>query len=114
MRDSDATARQWIRANIQGQNNGASDRQMFFMLQKLARQRRRVIGGGASSSSGVDFQGEYDPTKSYAAKAMVIFTPDGGSAGTYISAQKVAAGTSPDTGLPNWIALPNSPPGVWA
>lgn len=110
-RDQDATARQWIRARTVGHNNGGTDRQMFFMIQKLNRSRRRVVGGGATpSSGGMVFKGQYDPSTSYDAQNVVIFTPDGASAGTYVAMQAVS-GISPDVGSPNWVALPNMPAG---
>lgn len=113
-RDQDATARQWIRSKTSGFNSGGTDRQMFFMLQKLNRQRRRVVGGGAtSSSSGLQFKGQYNGG-AYKTQNMVIFTPDGQSPGTYIALQAVPSGQSPDVGFPYWVALPTSPSGVWA
>lgn len=81
--------------------------------QDLGRLRRRVVGGGGSpGTSGMDFGGQYNPGKAYGAKTLVIFTPDGGAAGSYISNNPVQ-GISPDTGMPNWTALPNGSPGTW-
>src|ERR1043166_8851083 len=51
------------------------------------------------TSVGLKFRGEYDPSaEDYNAQNMVIFTADGGAAGTYIALQKVPAGISPDIG----------------
>jgi len=86
-------------------------RELAKIKQDFGRLRRRIVGGGAQEGSGFSF-GEYDPSKSYVAGNVVIFTPDGGSAGAYVAQQNVA-GISPDTGAPNWIAWPNSPPGQW-
>ena len=119
IRDGDATSRQWRRTQVSGRNSGGTDRQMFFMLQKLARQRHRIVGGGGStSSSGMRFRGEWSASPSdglgaYKAQDVFAFTPDGGSAGMYI-ALKDPGSNSPDTGAPFWFAFPNSPPGVWA
>lgn len=114
VRDSDRTSNLWKRHNGNQFNLEGVYRSLDKLHQDLGKLRRRIVGGGGTTStSGMDFKGEYDPTKAYAAKTIVLFTPDGGSAGTYISNQKVVAGVSPDMGLPNWIAFPNSPPGMW-
>lgn len=113
-RDGDATSRQWLRMRTIGRVQGGNDHQMFFMRQQLARMRRRIVGGGVASSDGVIFGGEWNPNNSYKKNTIVFFTPDGLSAGTYISLQQVIAGISPDVGAPNWVVFPSSPPGVWA
>lgn len=111
-RDSDALARAWIKERTVGHNNGGTDRQMFYMLQKLARQRRRIVGGGGGISSGLTFKGEYN-NGPYQAQNLVAYTPAGGSAGMYIALVNVPAGVLPDTGNPYWFAWPNSPAGMW-
>lgn len=113
LRDTDATARQWLKSRTTTHNNSGTDRQMFFMLQKLARQRRRVVGGGGSAAGFMRFIGEYGGQAANA-QNVFAFTPDGGAAGLYIALGNIPASTPPDTGAPNWFAVPNSPPGVWA
>lgn len=113
VRDADRVSNWWKKNNGTANNLDGIYRSLFKLQIDLGRLRRRIVGGGGTSStSGVDFKGEYDPTASYKAKVIVIFTPDGGSPGTYISNQPVS-GISPDIGLPNWTAFPNSPPGMW-
>jgi hypothetical protein len=113
IRENDSTSRQWLRSRTMASNSGGSDRAMFYLNQKLNRLRRRVVGGGSTSSgSGMVWKGEYDPTAKYDVMDVVVFTPAGGAAGTYITNQAVS-GVSPDVGLPNWTAFPNGSPGSW-
>jgi len=64
---------------------------------------------------GVVDRGEYDPSKTdYVAQNLVVFTPDGASAGSYLALQNVPAGITPDTGAPYWRAFPIQIPGMWA
>lgn len=112
-RDSDSISRQWIKNRSAGHNQTGTDRQLFFMLQKLARQRRRVVGGGGSlPSSGMTFKGEYSGI-AYDSQNVVSFQPDGQSPGLYIALQAVPAGQSPDIGAPYWMAFPVPAPGMW-
>ncbi len=113
LRDRDAVSRAWILNRTTAHRNNSDSNQQFFANQKLARLRRRIVGGGTTSTSGLVFKGEYNGG-AYAANSMVVFTPDGGAAGTYISTKAVPAGVSPDTGNPYWIALPFPPAGVWS
>lgn len=112
IRDSDSTSRQWIRAKSNGYNTDNSNRATFSQNQRLNKLRRRIIGGGASAATGMIFLGEWNPGTSYAVQNMVIFTPDGMAAGSYIALQ-TNSGSSPDTGSPNWVALPNASPGMF-
>lgn len=106
---------------MQWQSNARDGSQLAIVMialqriqNELGKLRRRVVGGGGSrGSTGLVFKGEFDPSTAYDASNMVIYTPAGGSAGTYISLQQ-SQGVLPDTGSPNWVALPNSPPGVFA
>ena len=113
MRDADATARQWLRAKSVTHNTNGTNSQQFFLLQKLARQRRIKPGGSGSTSGGMSFKGEYNGGP-YASQNVVVFTPDGGAAGTYIALKGVPAGIAPDIGNPYWMALPFPPSGIWA
>lgn len=113
VRDPERPDRYWSRHNVTSISLDAVLQELAKIKQDFGRLRRRVLGGGATSgTSGMDFAGEYDPTQQYKAKTIVIFTPEGGAAGTYISNQ-ITQGVSPDVGYPNWTALPNSPPGMW-
>lgn len=113
-RDADATARQWLRAKTANYNSGGTDRQMFFMLQKLSRQRKRIVGGGGSTTStGLVYKGEYNGG-AYDTQNVVEFTPDGASPGFYLALKPVPAGQSPDVGFPYWKAFPAPAPGQWA
>lgn len=114
VRDTERPDRAWIKSKVTSSSVDAVLLELAKIKQDFGRLRRRIVGGGAAPSSGtVDYQGEYDPTKSYNAKVIVRFTPDGGFAGTFISNQAVPAGTSPDTGLPYWSDLNDSASAFW-
>lgn len=113
VRDADATDRQWIKNKDTSDQTWGIVRSVAKLSRDVAKLRRRILGGGSAPASTNWFQGEWDPGTTYTTGQGVAFTPDGGSAGMYIALQNVPAGTSPDTGAPNWFAFPNSPPGNW-
>ena len=121
VRDSDNPSRWWHKDKNSDFQIWALLRAVSSIRNELGRLKRRIVGGGtASAGSGLYMAGEYDPSLSYpdstqGTQAMVIFTPDGQAAGTYVTARGVIvpAGVFPDTGAPNWIALPNAGPMQW-
>lgn len=114
IRDTDATSRQWIK-------NDDTSFQAWAVLGVVARLsrtvdqlRRRILGGsGRGTSSGFFYAGVWNSGKSYPAQNQVTFTPQGQSAGEYISIIPVPAGISPDTGAPYWHANATPTPGNW-
>ncbi len=59
------------------------------------------------------FYGDYD-LAAIPAQKMVLYTPSGGAAGTYVSIQAVPAGITPDTLSPYWVKLPYESPGAYS
>lgn len=114
-RERTATGKQWQLSGTAEAQGGVHGVAIQRIMREIGKLRRRVVGGGGTQAAqaGLVFKGEWSATQTYKTQSMVIYTPMGGSAGTYISVKSVPTGTPPDAGSPNWVALPSPAPGLW-